>query len=92
MKITRLNNVEEEDDQKMLNLTYEIGNTVIGRLKKMLIMELVSGDEVVYPKGTIVEISSEKEYEHNYGVDEVYEAFSYANRDEDEPDLLTEEM
>lgn len=92
MKITRLNDIEEEDDQQMLSISYEMRNTVVGRLKKMLVLELENGDEVVYPEGTIVEVSSEKEYCHNYDVEKVYEAFSFANRDKGMPDPLTGEI
>ena len=92
MKITRLNNIEEEDDQQMLSISYEMRNSVVGRLKKMLVLELENGDEAIYPEGTIVEVSSEKVYPHNYDAEEVYDAFSYANRDKSEPNPLTGEI
>jgi len=92
MKITRLNNVFEEDGQNMLNLSKDVRKSVVGKLKKMLIIELPNGDEVIYPKNMIVEVSSEEEYGQTYGVDEFGEAFSFANRDKSEPNPLTGEI
>ena len=91
MKFTRPSGFIDEDD-KILNLDKEMKSTIIGRLKKMLVIETFDGNEVVYPKGTIVEVSSEKDYPHEYGVDGVGEAFDYVNRDKGMPNLLTGEI
>jgi hypothetical protein len=64
-----------------------MSNTVVGKLKEMLVLETdIDGEAsiVVYPKGTVVEISSEETYP-SYSKDKDFvEAAQYLKKIEEE--------
>lgn len=56
------------------------GKTTIGKLKEMLVLEtVVDGKEaeVIYPKGSIVEITTEEDYPHTVSDMDMKEAIKY---------------